>query len=39
MQYPYGVEKLKAGIEEFNPDMPPRGNALVVEEVQGVDSV
>ena len=39
MQYPYGVEKLKAGIEEFNPSMPPRGNSWVVEEGQGADSV
>ena len=32
MQYPYDVDKLKAGIEEINPSMPPRGNAWVVEE-------
>ena len=39
MQYPSGVDKLKAGIEESNPAMPPRGNAWVVEERQGADSV
>ena len=39
MQYPYGMEKLIVGIEEINPAMPPRGNARVVEEGQGVDSV
>ena len=31
MQYPYDVDKLKAGIEEINPAMPSRGNAWVVE--------
>ena len=30
MQYPSGVDKLKVGIEEINPAMPPRGNAWVV---------
>ena len=39
MQYPSGVDKLRVGIEEINPVMPPRGNAWVVEEGQGVDSV
>ena len=39
MQYPSDVEKLKAGIEEINPAMPLRGNAWVVEEGQGADSV
>ena len=39
MQYPYGVEKLKNGIEEFNPAMPPRGNAWVAEEGQAADLV
>ena len=39
MQYPSGVDKLKAGIEEINPTMPPRGNAWVVEEGQGLESV
>ena len=39
MQYPSSVDKLKAGIEEINPSMPPRGNAWVVEEGQGADSV
>ena len=39
MQYPSGVDKLKAGIEEINPVMPSRGNAWVVEEGQGADSV
>ena len=39
MQYPSGVDKLKAGIEEINPAMPPRGNAWVVEERQGADSM
>ena len=38
MQYPSDVGKLKAGIEEINPAMPPRGNALFVEEGQGADS-
>ena len=37
MQYPSCVEKLKARIEEINPTMPPRGNAWVVEEGQGVN--
>ena len=32
MQYPYRVDKLKVGIEEINPTMPPRGNSWVVEE-------
>ena len=32
MQYLYDVDKLKAGIEEINPAMPPRGNAWVVED-------
>ena len=26
MQYPYDVDKLKAGIEEINTSMQPRGN-------------
>ena len=39
MQYPFGVDKLKVGIEEINPAMPPRGNVWVVEEQLGVDSV
>ena len=39
MQYPSGMEKLKVGIEEINLAMPPRGNAWVVEEGQGADSV
>ena len=39
MQYPSYMDKLKDGIEEINPAMPPRGNAWVVEEGQGVDSV
>ena len=39
MQYPSDVDKLKVGIEEINPAMPPRGNAWVVEEGRGVDSV
>ena len=39
MQYPSGVDKLKAGIQEINPAMPLRGNSWVVEEGQGVDSV
>ena len=39
MQYPSGVDKLKAGIEEINPAMPPRRNAWVVEEVKGADSL
>ena len=39
MQYPSDVEKLKARIEEINPSMPPRGNAWVVEEVHGAESV
>ena len=39
MQYPSNVDKLKAGIEEINPAMPPRGNAWVVEEVQGDESM
>ena len=39
MQYPSGVDKLKARIEEINPAMLPRGNAWVVEEGQGADSV
>ena len=38
MQYPYGMEKLKTGIEEINHVMPPRGNAWVVEEGRGTDS-
>ena len=33
------MEKLIAGIEKIGPSMPPRGNARVVEEGQGVDSV
>ena len=32
MEYPSGMEKLKVGIEEINPTMPPRGNGWVVEE-------
>ena len=39
MQQPSNVDKLKAGIEEINPAMPLRGNAWVVEEGQGADSV
>ena len=39
MQYPSGIEKLIAEIEEINPTMPPRGKAQVVEEGQGVDLV
>ena len=39
MQYPSDVDKLNAGIEEINHAMPPRGNAWVVEEGQGVESV
>ena len=39
MQYPSGVDKLKAEIDEINPIMPLRGNGWVVEEGQGVDSV
>ena len=39
MQYPSGVNKLKAGIEEIDPTMPPKGNAWVVEEGQGADLV
>ena len=39
MQYPSGMEKLKAGIEIINPAMPPKGNAWAVEEGQGDDSV
>ena len=39
MQYLSGMEKLIVGIEEINLTMPPRGNARVVEEGQGVDSV
>ena len=39
MQYPSGMDKLKAGIEEINLAMPPRGNAWVVEEGQGTDLV
>ena len=38
MQYPSDVDKLKAGIEEINLAMPPRGNAWVVEEGRGADS-
>ena len=37
MQYPSGVDKLKARIEEINPSMPSRGNARDVEEGQGVE--
>ena len=32
MQYPSGVDKLKAEIEEINPIMPLRGNAWFIEE-------
>ena len=39
MQYPSDVDKLKVGIEEINLAMPLRGNAWVVEERQGADSV
>ena len=39
MQYPSGMEKLKARIEEINAAMPPRGNAWVVEEGQGAELV
>ena len=38
MQYPSDVDKLKDRIEEINHAIPPRGNAWVVEEGQGVDS-
>ena len=39
MQYPSSMQKLKAEIKEINPTMPPGGNAWVVEDGQGVDSV
>ena len=39
IEYPFGMEKLIAGIEEINPAMPSRGNYQVVEEGQGVDSM
>ena len=39
MKYPYGVDKLKAGIEEIDPAMPPRRNSWVVEEGQGAESL
>ena len=39
MQNPCGVEKLKSRIEDINLAIPPRGNAWVVEEGQGADSV
>ena len=39
MQYPSGMDTLKARIEEINPTVPPRGNAWVFEEGQGADSV
>ena len=37
MQYPYDINTLI--IKEINSAMPLRGNAWVVEEGQGVDSV
>ena len=36
---PIWCGELKAGIEEINPAMPPRGNAWVVEEGHGADLV
>ena len=39
MQYPSGMEKLIAGIEEINHAMPPRGNDWVVEDGKATDSV
>ena len=39
MQYPSDMDTLISGIEEINPAIPPRGNAWVVEEGQGIESV
>ena len=39
MQCPSDMDTLIVGIEEINPTMPLRGNAWVVEEGQGAESV